>query len=271
MLKFIVLLAVLAVAAAQDPAGGWMAYAVGTVPAGVERITNLQMTWTVGAEPKHSRAFFSPWFGMDPADNLNLIQPVNPWSGSSWSMYTEYYQWSPTHNSNSKQYAVKAGQTLKGSLVYDKDTDSYDLTQTIVETGVSSKQNVPCQNGKKYNLPYVVYEKTFPCADYPPDEIVTFRDIQVECDGSDCTEDVIWESKVKDANCDMKAVVHNNTAISITWDTSARSRFDSMDRRDIVNLNANGWARNYALSEDGNAIEVARPVGMAYREEGLDL
>ena len=60
----------------------------------------------MGAEPKHTRAFFSPWFGMDPADNLNLIQPVNPWSGSSWAMYTEYYQWSPTHNSNSKQVSV---------------------------------------------------------------------------------------------------------------------------------------------------------------------
>ena len=39
----------------------------------------------------------------------------------------------------------------------------------------------------QYNLPYIVYEKTFPCKDYPPDEIVTFRDIKVECDGSDCT------------------------------------------------------------------------------------
>eukprot|EP01052_Picozoa_sp_SAG31_P059281 SAG31_NODE_18601_length_630_cov_0.772128_1_plen_36_part_10 len=36
---------------------------------------------------------------MDPADNLNLIQPVNPWTGRSWSAYTEYFQWSPEHNS----------------------------------------------------------------------------------------------------------------------------------------------------------------------------
>ena len=52
---------------------------------------------------------------MDPDDNLNLIQPVNPWSGSSWSMYTEYFQWRPTHNSNSKQYKVNAGETLHGT------------------------------------------------------------------------------------------------------------------------------------------------------------
>ena len=51
-----------------------------------KRITKLSMTWKVGASASPSRAFYSPWFGMDPDDNLNLIQPVNPWSGSAWSM-----------------------------------------------------------------------------------------------------------------------------------------------------------------------------------------
>merc|ERR1711988_1254759 len=107
-----------------------MAYAVGTLPSSATRITRLEMTWKVGAEAKASRAFYSPWFGMDPADNLNLLQPVNPWGGSSWSMYTEYFQWRPTHNSNSKAQSVKAGQTLHGSIVYDSSSDSYTLTQT---------------------------------------------------------------------------------------------------------------------------------------------
>ena len=76
------MIALLANVVAQDPAHGWMAYAVGTMPHG-ERITRLEMTWKVGAAPRRSNAFFSPWFGMDPSDNLNLVQPVNPWSGSS--------------------------------------------------------------------------------------------------------------------------------------------------------------------------------------------
>ena len=86
MLKFALLTTLAGSAFGQDPAHGWMAYAVGAVPEHVERITYMAMTWTVGASAPHSRAFYSPWFGMDPADNLNLIQPVNPWSGSSWSM-----------------------------------------------------------------------------------------------------------------------------------------------------------------------------------------
>jgi hypothetical protein len=146
-------------------------YAVGSIPSSYERITKLEMTWKVGEKPKTSTAFFSPWFGMDPADNLNLIQPVNPWSRTAWSMYTEYYQWSPTHNSNSRSYSASAGDVLTGSLVYNATIDSYTLTQTNTNTGDVSSQVVACQDGKEYTVPYVVYEKTFACADYPPDEV----------------------------------------------------------------------------------------------------
>ena len=72
--------------AAQDHAEGWLEYAMSSLPSSVERITRLEITWTVGQAL--SWAFFSRWFGMDPADNLNLIQPVNPWSGSAWSICT---------------------------------------------------------------------------------------------------------------------------------------------------------------------------------------
>jgi len=227
---------------AQDPAPGWMAYAVGSVPQGVERITKLTMKWKVGAQPQYSRAFFSPWFGMDPADNLNLIQPVNPWLGSQWTMYTEYFQWSPEHNSNSRQYSVQPGQTLKGSLVYDSASDSYELAQTVLETGETSSQVVKCQEGKKYTVPYVVYEKTFPCQYYPPDEHVDFTEIYVECDGKECSDDIKWEPRVKDSNCEMKAVIKDSNTISITWNTQAKSKYDNMSEDELFALNFHGWA-----------------------------
>lgn len=34
----------------------------------------VSQQWTVLNNPQPSGAFYSPWFGMDPADNLNLIQ-----------------------------------------------------------------------------------------------------------------------------------------------------------------------------------------------------
>jgi len=239
---------------AQDPAHGWMAYAVGSVPSSVERITRLEMTWTVGAKAKWSFAFYSPWFGMDPADNLNLLQPVNPWGGRSWSMYTEYYQWKPSHNSNSQSYSVEAGQTLHGSIEYVEATDSYTITQTIVETGQSSSQVVEAQNGKKYVVPYVVFEKTFPCKDYPPDGNLAFRNIIVECDGQDCTSDVSWTTDVVDDNCNMRATVdkanlaYDSNEISISWDTTSASKYDNHTVSELLMLNSGGWGKSYAES-----------------------
>ena len=145
---------------------------------------------------------------------------------------------------------MESGQTLRGVLEYDNATDSYELSQTIRETGKVSSQTVACQNGKKYTLPYVVYEKTFPCADYPPDEEVKFYDIYAECDGADCTSAITWETDVKDANCNMAAHVLNSTTISITWDTSAASRYDGMSYDELRELNSRtGWAK--ALKEAG--------------------
>jgi hypothetical protein len=241
-------------AAAQDPAGGWMAYAVGDIGTS-ERITKLEMTWTVGAAPARSRAFYSPWFGMDPSDNLNLLQPVNPWLGDSWAMYTEYFQWRPIHNSNSKQQDVKPGQTLRGSIMYDEASDSYKVVQTIVETGVSSSQVVPCQRGKKFTVPYVVYEKVWHCSAYPPDGKVVFRDLVVECDGKPCEVD--WQAKVKDANCGMAAHIDKaKNEISITWDTSLTSKYDNSTAAELTALNAqHGWAARL-VAERGELVNL---------------
>lgn len=233
---------------AQDPANGWMAYAVGKIPSSYSRITRLDMYWKVSAKPTRSNSFYSPWFGMDPADNLNLIQPVNPWMGNEWVMYTEYFQWSPKHNSNSRQQPVSAGQTLHGSLQYSDSSDSYTLTQTVVETGKKSSQIVKCQNGKKYTVPYVVYEKLASCRDYPPDGKVVFENITAECDGKDCTNDITWEAKVKDKNCNMQAHINSATSISITWDTSATSKYDNYTATQLYDLNMHGWATKLNLT-----------------------
>lgn len=257
MLRALIVPVLIGAVEGGDPAPGWMAYAEGTIPNGKERITRIEMTWTVGADARPSLSFYSPWFGMDPADNNNLLQPVNPWSGAAWSMYTEYFQFWPPWNHNSKSYPVKAGQTLHGSILYDATTDSYNQSNTIVETGQTSSHVVKAQNGKKFMRPWVVYEKLTKCANYPPDGIVTFRDIIVECDGVDCTKDVQWKPKVKDANCNMKAHVDKDkNTISITWDTSAASKYDDYSNEQLFDLNYHGWATRLPLQRPGSAIHV---------------
>ena len=113
---------------------------------------------------------------------------------------------------------------------------------------IFSSQVVPCQSGKKFTVPYVVYEKTFPCRDYPPDGVVTFKNITVECDGTPCSKEIKWAAKIEDDNCNMKAhIAPNNTEISITWDTSATSKYDNMSYAELHALNGKrGWGKRAA-------------------------
>lgn len=66
---------------AQDPAQGWTGYAKGVNPANKGFITRAEAKWVVGSAPSNPSCFYSPWFGIETSDNLNLLQPVNPTNG----------------------------------------------------------------------------------------------------------------------------------------------------------------------------------------------
>lgn len=220
-MKLLLLLALLlAIAVAQDPAPGWLAYATAQCPAGT-RITHMEAKWLVGQNPPDSFAFFSPWFGVDTTDNLNLLQPVNPWFGSSWSIYTEYYQWSPSNNMDSDQYSVNAGDQLWGQITFNgEDAQTYTLTQTDVTSGQSSSMTVPVQtdangNYKNYTVQYIVYEKVAQCYQYGPDQKVDFTDIKVYCNGQ--LVEPQWTTGIVENVCDFKANVISPSHVQITW------------------------------------------------------
>jgi hypothetical protein len=94
MLHTLTLAATLACVSAQDPAGGWLGYARALPPGGIpgQRLTKISARWKNNAAPRRSSSFYSPWFGIDTSDNLNLLQPVNPWLGNEWQIYNEYFQ-----------------------------------------------------------------------------------------------------------------------------------------------------------------------------------
>uniref|UniRef100_A0A7S1Q0B7 Uncharacterized protein n=1 Tax=Neobodo designis TaxID=312471 RepID=A0A7S1Q0B7_NEODS len=227
-MRALILLAVAAaLVAAQDPPPGWTAYATGNCPAGT-RLTKMEATWKVLGNAPASQAFYSPWFGSDTTDNLNLLQPVNPWFGNSWNFYTEYFQWSPTHNVDSTSYPTSTGNTLHGEIIFNGvNEQSYTVRQTDQTQGQSSQMTIPVQrdvwgNYKNYTVLYVVFEKIAQCNEYPPDEIVTFKDINVYCDGELITPQ--WTTAVVDEVCDFTAHVINPHEISITWNTQSSKR-----------------------------------------------
>jgi hypothetical protein len=183
-----------------------------------------QLCTQVPSNPTVGGAFYSPWFGIETSDNLNLFQPVNPWTGSSWSFYIEYFQWQPVHNQDSNMMAANPGDILHGVVTYNAGQNSYTAVHTNLNTNQQVTMTIKVQdNGsggfKQYNIMYVVMEKSqWACNQYPADGIVNFYDIVLEYDNQPVQPK--WTTNIVDDNCDCRAHVLNETAISITWNTN---------------------------------------------------
>lgn len=203
----------------QDPAHGWLGYAKAVSPTG-GRLTYMEASWKVGSNPKSGGAFFSPWFGIESADNLNLIQPVNPWTGNHWEIYNEYFQWKPVHNENSRSHNVKAGDTLFGAVSFNAANQSYTVQHSSSDGwSVTSEINVQKSGSsyKNYTIGYVVFEKKARCSQYPSDGEVTFYNIKMEYDGKVVTPK--WTTAYVDDVCNNRAAVVDSKTIKISWNT----------------------------------------------------
>lgn len=139
----------------------------------------------------------------------------------------EYFQWQPEHNQNSAQHVVKPGEELFGSITYDATTHSYDVYHNSSD-GWEVHMPIKIQKDaagryKNYSIGYFVFEKDAPCADYPPDEVVTFYDIQMQWDG--VNSKAVWSTGIVDDVCEMRAHIVNpstsNGVVNITWSTKA--------------------------------------------------
>ncbi|EGD73234.1 hypothetical protein PTSG_04950 [Salpingoeca rosetta] len=218
----LLLLAVAGCAVAQDPAEGWLGYAKGVNPSGEGIITYIEAKWRVGSNPRRGGAFFSPWFGIETSDNLNLIQPVNPWTGNQWQIYNEYFQWVPTHNYNSEAHVVRPGDVLFGSVSYNPSKNSYTVFHKDMNDGWSVTTEIPVQRSggdyKKYTIVYFVFEKEWDCDQYPPDGEVTFYDIKVQYNNQ--TVSPQWTTAYVDDVCNNRAHIVDESTIKITWDTT---------------------------------------------------
>jgi hypothetical protein len=172
-------------------------------------------------------AFFSPWFGIESSDNLNLIQPVNPWEGYGWSIYNEYFQWSPVYNYNSASTSVNAGDVLFGSVEYVASNQTYTVIHSDLNSGWSVTSSIPIQNGpdgnpKLFDHAWFVMEKSqWDCDQYPPDNKVTFTNILIEWDGVKTAPS--WSTAYVDDNCNCRAHIVDPATVQITWDSSMQA------------------------------------------------
>ena len=209
---------------AQDPAQGWLGYATGVSPTGKGRVTRAEAKWKVLDAPQQGGCFYSPWFGIETSDNLNLFQPVNPWMGGSWSAYVEYFQWSPTHNENSNQIDVNPGDVLHGVVTFDEQAQKYTAVHTNTKSGKSITKSIDVQkndNGsfKEYTMMYIVFEKECAsCNQYPSNDKVTFYDIVLEYEGQRVNPK--WNTSYVEDVCNNRAHIVDNSTVAITWSSN---------------------------------------------------
>eukprot|EP00483_Globobulimina_turgida_P007021 UN07035 len=223
-----VFLSLLAIVRAQDPANGWLGYALGVNPnGGSDVITFIEAYWTNLKVPASKSCFYSPWFGIETSDNLNLIQPVNPWTGNQWEIYNEYFQWKPTHNENSRSHRVYPGDLIYGSVTFDAANQAYKMYHADLTTGHEWSVNTTIgvqkegTNYKKYTMTYFVFEKVCSrCNDYPPDDIVTFTNTTVQWAGK--TLQPKWTTAYVDNVCNNRAHVVDEQTITITWNSNSQ-------------------------------------------------
>eukprot|EP01084_Bolivina_argentea_P269685 458385_1 len=213
----------------QDPADEWLAYAKLTNPANDGSvITFIEAYWTnLNSDPEPVGCYYSPWFGIETSDNLNLIQPVNPWDGlSQWSIYNEYFQWEPIDNYNSKSGKTRPGDLIYGSVTFNENKQSYHMIHTdltnrfTVESDIAVQKDPKTNNYKKYTIGYFVFEKTCTfCTEYPPNNIIIFHNITVYYGGKKIAKPKIITAVV-DEICEFKAHVIDDSTISITWNST---------------------------------------------------
>jgi len=208
--------------ASQDPAQGWLGYAEATYPAGI--LTYIEAKWTVPENPTVGGAFFSPWFGIETSDNMNLVQPVNPWVFDHWEIYNEYFQWDPENNIDSANHVVQAGDILFGSVTYNAATASYTMYHKDLTDGWSVSTNIPIQADpdtgvlKNYTIAYFVMEKSWDCNQYPANGEVTFYDIVIKYNGKQIKP--LWTTSYVDDVCDCRASILSPSSLKISWSTS---------------------------------------------------
>eukprot|EP01090_Pellita_catalonica_P010974 TRINITY_DN22437_c0_g1_i1.p1 TRINITY_DN22437_c0_g1~~TRINITY_DN22437_c0_g1_i1.p1 ORF type:complete len:235 (+),score=34.41 TRINITY_DN22437_c0_g1_i1:32-736(+) len=208
----------------KDPASSWLGYAKGVNPSGEGILTYIEAKWKVPSNPKYSGAYYTPWFGIETSDNMNLLQPVNPYDFDGWTLYNEYFQWSPEHNFNSEMHDVSPGDVIFGSVKYNPSNHSYTLFAQDLTIGWSVSSNIEIQKDvsghyKNYTLAYFVFEHPNACYYYPTDDVVTFFDIKIAYDDKFIASPK-WTTGYVADHCSCRAHIVSESSVKITWDSS---------------------------------------------------
>eukprot|EP00036_Acanthoecidae_sp_10tr_P011507 CAMPEP_0182927124 /NCGR_PEP_ID=MMETSP0105_2-20130417/13272_1 /TAXON_ID=81532 ORGANISM="Acanthoeca-like sp., Strain 10tr" /NCGR_SAMPLE_ID=MMETSP0105_2 /ASSEMBLY_ACC=CAM_ASM_000205 /LENGTH=232 /DNA_ID=CAMNT_0025065051 /DNA_START=24 /DNA_END=722 /DNA_ORIENTATION=+ len=204
----------------NDPSDSWMSYAEFAAGA---LITGFNATVTVPDRPrKEFGASPSFWYGLQTATGDGaLVQPILAWGQreSGFGIFLEVFDWTDERDTQSPEsYAVPPGDTLRQSVQYVADTNSYDMYIHSKATGKSISMNyklLPGQRVPETSAFIVVEHSPMNCAEFPANGNVTFTDISIAVNGVKTTPR--WEAKQQRPACGSKALVQPDGSVVLTW------------------------------------------------------
>eukprot|EP01084_Bolivina_argentea_P320400 555908_1 len=207
----------------QDPAGSWLGYAKAVKANNTDEIiTRIDVYWKNANNPTRSGCRFCPWFGIESSDNENLIQPVNVWDNSGrddWIIMNEYFQWHPSHDTQSKTVSTSSGDVIYSWIKYTTNAYLMHVENTRTKQYVETTIPVQEQNGKykKYTIAYFVFEHPCnECSQYPPDNAVTFYNISIQYNNV-LESKPVWTTGYKANKCNNRAKILSENSVEITW------------------------------------------------------
>ena len=130
---------------------------------------------------------------------------------------------------------MKPGQTIKASVVYDENTNTYIMNIKCVESGWSVTSTKRIQGSQIEATAYFVVEhQPNSCAAYPPDDSLTFTDIVLEVEGKIVSP--TWQAQQQQPACDSSAKVLSPSSIQLLWNSKALNH-DAVVKRDRFETN----------------------------------
>ena len=216
---------------APDPSGGWLAYAIYEAPKASDIITSLSAVMSVPDNPKRSGAEPAFWFGVQThAGDGALVQPIQAkWLSGRWEMFHEIFDWTTHRDSAGPHFAVPAGDSVWAEVKFKPSDRSYDMSMTSLKTGQRTSFNYKLssrQYATESTAYFVLEHQPRECSQLPPNGIVTWSNISVEVNNVHVPSPTL-RAKQESPACGSKVHIVDNATVTLTWDTSAPSSYES--------------------------------------------
>ncbi len=222
MSLLLIVVAIVSLSSAQDPAGSWLTYAKAQVPGVMLKFFYAEAT--VPPYPTLPGSSAAWWIGVEDQVTQNvtgscqcdLRQPIMIKHGFGYSSFVERYDWYTGEDYQSSAITVKPGQKVFGLLQLQPNGKDYLMSSGIVNTSsVVSYVIQSDANDGVSSIAWIVLEhQPSLCAQLPPSNGILFDNITaVWVDGSTAP----WTAHTHAPACGSATKVLSQQKVAMVW------------------------------------------------------